>query len=63
MLEFTIDLVAEQPCLALGAEFDYAIENLARHQRAGRIVRRIDVDQARVGAHQPFKRRKIVGPT
>ena len=62
MLELPVDLVAEEPGATLGAELDDPVEHLPRHQGAGRVVRRVDVDEPRLRSQRPLERVEIVGP-
>ena len=46
------DLVTEQPCVVLGGELDDALQRYPGDTGAGRVVRRVDVDQPGTGAQQ-----------
>ncbi len=62
MLELPVDLVAEEPGAPLGAELDDPVEHLPRHQRAGRVVRRVDVDESCLRSQRPLERVEVVSP-
>ena len=62
MLELAVDLVAEEPGASLGAELDDAVEDGPRHQGPGRVVRRVEVDELRVGPQRALERVEIVRP-
>ena len=62
MLELAVDLVTEEPRVALGAELDDAVEHVRRHLGAGGVVRRVDVDELGVGPERLLERVEVVRP-
>ena len=61
VLELAVHLVAEQDDPVLAGELDDAVERGAVHQRAGRVVRLIDVKDAGVRADRVCERVHDVG--
>jgi len=62
MLELAVDLVGENVNAMESGEFQDTAENVQRHEQAGGIMRRVDVDGARVGTDERFEDGEIVGP-
>ena len=62
VLELAVDLVGEDVDAMASGELQDAAENVGRHEQAGRIVGRVDVNGARVGTDERFEGGEIVGP-
>ena len=63
MLELAVDLVARTSQAPRSAQSSTTRSSTAaRHRRAGRVVRRVDVDELRVGPQRPLERVEVVGP-
>src|SRR6185312_11504189 len=62
MLEFPVDLVAEHHQSVRAGELDDVLKHRPRHQRAGGIVRLVEVEQAGRRADQVRKRVQIMRP-
>ena len=62
VLEFAVDFVGEDVNTMAGGKFKDAAENVGRHEQSGGIMRRVDVNGARVWADERFEDGEIVGP-
>ena len=62
VLEFAVDLVGEDINAMASGEFQDAAENAGRHEQSGGIMRRVDVNGARVRTDERFEDGEIVGP-
>jgi len=62
MFELAVDLVGEDVNAMASGEFKDAAENVGRHEQSGGIVRRVNVNGARVRTDEKFEGGEIVGP-
>ncbi len=62
VFKFAIDLVGKNANVVASGKIENASEDFRAHEKAGRIMRGVDVDGAGVGADQRFESGKIMGP-
>ena len=62
VFELAVDLVGEDINAMASGELQDAAENVRGHEQSCRVVRRVDVNGARVGANERFECGEIVGP-
>src|SRR2546430_17316104 len=62
VLEFAVNLVTKKDDATAGRKAPHLLEHACRHHQPGGIVRRVDVDDFRVGLDEFLESSEIMGP-